>query len=485
MKKSIIVLSLFLFIPGICGAATIFLDNNTGVTNGCANYNPDTRTCGSGTNKAYSDAYTASQALNNGDTLSIRAGEYYSDVTGKSGYIWVYGSMTVRASNVTIKNYNDETVWLKGGASRVTPAAHPNNALFLYGNNITVDGLNLYGGTIVSGSNNTIKNCDLSGGFDHQAPWNTSTPDAAWPNVIRFIESSNALVQNCKLHDNVKPPAGGNDSNMGLVMHERDDNTIVENCEFYNPCASFGYLKYQSGYNGYAFHGTGVHATYRYNLFRAGTNGGSGGWELAAGLPNAPNPVQNEYFYQNIFIGCQSGFLDEFVASGTLFAFIYNNTFYNSPKALFNWSGNDVYNWFNNVIINDTAGNFNISLDGSTGTIWSYMDYNNYFASGVVASWYQNWSTRASTLSAWQNYTSGLGSAKDTHSVNTNPNFINASGTFSQASDFQRTSYPQNGRGGSWRSVMGAYVTGTENIGVTGAQSPTLLSAPQNFRIQQ
>jgi hypothetical protein len=492
LRRLISLFFIFVLIPGICNAATIYLDI---AATGCAgggqantNYNPATRSCASGSAKVFAGnyPYEAGKALGDGDTLYIRAGEYYENVTGKPGYAWYWGSMYISASNVTITPYNNEVVWLKGGVSSTTPANYPNNALAFYGNNIVINGLYIYGGTIFMGTNNIMQNCDLSGGWDHQDPiWNTAQPDSVWPNVIRFYGSVNAVVYSCRLHDNVRPPSGGNEGNMALIMHDEDDNTTVENCEFYNPTAGgdWSYLKYQSGYNGSTFKGTGTHATYRYNVFR----GSGGGIDLVAGKPDAPNPVQKEIFYQNIFINCKAGFLDTFVQSGTLFAYIYNNVFYNVPYALYNWASMDVYNFFNNIVYNSINGDYNFAFDSPVSQLVSYINYNDYYTvSGVTAKWYLNGTY--SSLSAWQSYTAGQGYAKDANSLNSNPNFTNASGTFSQASDFRRTSYPANGRGGSWYSVMGAYISGNEIIGVnTGALPPPPSSKrpnpPTNLRV--
>ena len=70
-----------------------------------------------------------------------------------------------------------------------------------------------------------------------------------------------------------------------------------------------------------------------------------------------------------------------------------------------------------------------------------------------------------------------LGEPKDTHSVDTNPNLVNTSGTFSQPDDFKRTIYLVNGRGGVWPSVMGAYITGNEIIGPSKSRSKLDLEA--------
>ncbi|MEK9154448.1 MAG: fibronectin type III domain-containing protein, partial [Patescibacteria group bacterium] len=443
-----VLLGIFVISSDIAKAATIFLDNAATVTSNCATYDPAARSCGSGTSRVYTDVYAASQALANGDTLYIRAGEYWSDVTpygGGTGASWWMGSLNIdNSSNILIKNYNNEYVLIKGGSSKTIPQYHPNNAIFLAGTNNTIDGISTFGGFVFGGSDNTLKNCDLSGGWDHQGPWGTT--DAAWPNVIRLINSRNALIQNCKLHDNAQS-AGGSFGNLALVMHEKDENTIFENNKFYNPIRGWVHPKYQSQ------NGT-IQATYRYNEFVASASGGFEGAALNYG--------KIIKIYQNVFRGASADRYFFYQNMDPLTFQIYNNVFFNVGRPLYSWSTAALYahNFFNNIIYNNVNGNYNISFDGSSFV--HYSDYNNFYTpSGITASWWHNYGTRATTLSGWQSY-SGL----DLNSVNTNPNFINSSGSFSSSADFKRSSYSSNGRGGSWPSVMGAYITGNECIGL-------------------
>jgi hypothetical protein len=450
-------------IPGLCSAADIYLDiAATGCTGGGVantNYDPVTRSCGSGTGKVYAGnyPYEAGQSLQNGDTLYIRAGEYWEDVTGKPGYTWTVGALYIYpASNVIIKNYNGEVVWVKGGASRTTPQYHPNNAVTLAGSNIMLDGINVYGCIIMAGTSNTIQNCDLSGGFDHQAPWNVGTPDAAWPNVIRFMSSLNALVRNCRMHDNVMPPAGGNNSNMSLIMHEHDSNTIIENSHFYNSCAGFAYIKYQD-----STLRSLTQATYRYNVF----DGPNGGFEMAAQFWG-----QYDYMYQNIFTKAPAQFMTR-TQPLLRYIKIYNNTFYDVDGAVFAWTldsaGN--YEFFNNIVYADSGTLYAIDFSQASGSLSSgYFDYNLCYASGAGSLKWGYSGSYYTTMGSWSSLI-GSGAGTEDSSLATNPNFMNSSGSFSQFTDFKRTSYPQNGRGGIWPLVMGAYVTGNEIIGPSGS----------------
>jgi len=455
MSKTKILFFLAVFFLGLFSlakasqAATVYLDiSATGCTGGGAantNYNPATRSCGSGTDKVYAGNYPweASRSLQNGDTLYIRAGQYYENITGKPGYMWFNGTVYISASNVTVKPYNSETVILSADASLTTPANSKNNPLAFYGSNILIDGLTIYGCVIFMGSNNIMQNCNLSGGWDHQDPiWN-DTPNGAWPDVIRFYGSTNALVRNCTLHNNVMPPPAGDSCNMGLIMHDQDVNTIVENCSFYNAVGNAACIKYQ--------HNPGlIQATYRYNIFDSSIKGIDGILS-----------TMDSYIYQNIFMGSHgAGYTFIMDQLGT-HIYIYNNTYYNVGTGLFDWiSTSSEHQFFNNIFYVDSGTQYAIDyrqLSSNAG----YQNYNDYYSTGSGAiRWGLN-NTTYSSLTSWQ------GTGKDANSTTSNPNFINGSGNFSKATDFKRTSYPQNGRGGSWPSVIGAYIAGNEIIGLT------------------
>ena len=151
---------------------------------------------------------------------------------------------------------------------------------------------------------------------------------------------------------------------------------------------------------------------------------------------------------------------------------IYNNTFYGASNAAIFYGGGDGSGWsaYNNIIV--APGTNYVYWEYSNG-IPTSLDYNDYFASSGTPKWQWNvYQTpqSASTLSAWQS-----GSGRDAHSVSTNPNFINGSGSYSVPTDFQRSSYPANGSGGT---VMGAYQTGSEIIGYTTGGTSTLTPMP-------
>jgi hypothetical protein len=267
----------------------------------------------------------------------------------------------------------------------------------------------------------------------------------------------------------------GNNYNMSIMMHERDDNTIVENCEFYNTAAGFGYLKYQNGSRNYAFTGSGTHVTYRFNVFK----GPNGGIEFAEVFPDSPNPVQNQIFYQNLFINCMTSFQGP--NPGVRHAWVYNNTFYNANGGLSNWLGANIYNWFNNIVYWDTTTSmpYNVNFESSTPDpfVTNYIDYVQYYSpNGKMGRW-THYSFNTTSLSSWVAHS---GNRVETHSFVSNPGFINASGLFNTPTDFKRSSYPADGRGGGYPSVIGAYFTGNEVIGINPGGLPPIIAKVPN-----
>jgi hypothetical protein len=256
-------------------------------------------------------------------------------------------------------------------------------------------------------------------------------------------------------------------------MHEHDENTIVQNCYFYNPVAGWVYAKYGKS-------GGSVQTTYRYNLFDR--------------VVNAPFTGTSLYFsqdvrvYQNVFIGSGSNgdiYFSRWAMDNQHFK-IYNNTFYNVLSPLWSWASTSIsaHQFFNNIIYSDIGRLYGVDFNEVNGsTNGAYIDYNDYFSNGAGdLDWRLNYKSY-STLSAWASAT-----GHDQHSATNSPNFINASGNFNQPSDFKRTSYAANGRGNGYPSVMGAYVTGNEVIGLlggSGANNPppqAQVPSPQNLR---
>jgi hypothetical protein len=125
--------------------------------------------------------------------------------------------------------------------------------------------------------------------------------------------------------------------------------------------------------------------------------------------------------------------------------------------------------WFNNI--HNRSVSYMTAPYAGSDFAPDYCDYNQYYGgtrgwvmhshfggSGFDSTVFADWKTYANTYLL-------AGASPDGNSVTTDPGFLNGSGAWNLATDFKRSSYTANGRGGSWPSVMGAYITGSEQIG--------------------
>jgi hypothetical protein len=152
---------------------------------------------------------------------------------------------------------------------------------------------------------------------------------------------------------------------------------------------------------------------------------------------------------------------------------IYNNTIYGAGEGIQSSDTARNAQIWNNII----SGGANPFLRYYTGDAMpSYSDYNDFYGSGY---WDLDYTAYYYSLSNWRTATS-----LDANSIITNPNFVNAGGAL--VTDYKRTSYPTNGRGGAYASVMGAYITGNEVIGYTAPESSdtTPPAAPTGLSVQ-
>ena len=154
--------------------------------------------------------------------------------------------------------------------------------------------------------------------------------------------------------------------------------------------------------------------------------------------PDAFRPFYNLKFYNNSI----------FSQSASALATIDNGTYINSRNA----------EVFNNII---SVGGFTSIFEryGDGVDKPAYADYNDFYGTG---DWRVAYSATYNTLAGWQGAI-GL----DLNSITSNPLFVNAGGIAPEDYKLQAGSPARIGRGGSYASVMGAYITGNEIIGYT------------------
>ena len=289
----------------------------------------------------------------------------------------------------------------------------------------------------------TIQNCDLTG----------------WPNGgsgNNPIIAGNGQTGSCSyltIRNNKIHGSQGSLNSDGILFYKVDHAT-VENNEIYD------------NEEGMFDKAEGTYNTYRYNFvhdcgagFRLGTETGS-------------NNQHDINVYQNVFLNCgRAAQLYGTVTNGKSYIYFYNNTAYRSSSGgygnyafLHEEAGEaDHFEVFDNIAVGNEGGLAARSSD--TNTFYDYNDYyNNTYIGLLNGSGY-------STMLNWRNALGGCpGTGRECNSNTDNPNFVNAGGT--TAADYKRTSYPTNGRGGSYSNVMGAYITGNETIGYTPSISP-------------
>jgi len=285
-------------------------------------------------------------------------------------------------------------------------------------------------------------------------------------------DSVGNLIKNNRLHDNIASAGygpGNTDSSLVMTYYEKD--TIYENNEFYNSIAC-----------GLSLKSAPENVTVRYNFFH---DNNVTGIFFSEGNMHYGGPL---YIYQNVF--SNTGGLAQIFQSGTYKVYIYNNSIFNTAGNNYglccHWIVAATIEFFNNLIQINT-NKYAIKIDENWGVLtFDYLDHNVYYATAGNFSWYINYSTVATSLSGWQTWLTKQGEGahqKEENSSTSNPNFLNASGSFNTPTDFKRSSYPADGRGSSWPSVRGAYITGNEIIGPSAGLPPpdtTPPDPPQN-----
>lgn len=318
---------------------------------------------------------------------------------------------------------------------------------------ITWDGFSIVGGLwMFTGTGNVVKNNDCNGG---------SIPggDPSLGTCIRCEDQQSGLVRNNNVYN---LPNNGNTSHnsAGIMVIGNNNNTIVEYNSVDMTGSSFGGPYGTKGGNA-----SPSNNTWRYNF-------GNGGAIASLVLLGKATGQHLATVHNNVFINGNDGIqMDKISQDHT----IYNNTVYSANKGIVGINGCcQGVDTFNNIfaesgtqhihwISNDHAVAACTSTGDKPWSTWlDYMDYNNYSGSPTrFASAYPPNNPSYATMAA---FTSAQGF--DTNSTDsTAPGFINAGGT--DPEDYKRSSYPTDGRGGIYESVMGAYVTGNETIGYT------------------
>ncbi len=291
---------------------------------------------------------------------------------------------------------------------------------------------------------NTIKNCKFTG-YDYTGDNNA---------LISVLNSTYSLIQNNYLYI----PGGGT----GVLMYYTDD-AIIEKNTVIGIAGPPGYAS-----EGIWQKGGGNRCIHRYNF----VNGTLIGWEKNT-APSRATCTGNEV-YQNVIINTSSAGIttQNHEDWHDLDIKIYNNTLYNIGSTGCAGIGlnynHDQEVWNNIVHLNSETNTMCYSSNVNDGKP-TYMDYNIYYVK-------QDFLVRSSqpdeaeylSLIAWQASGALMDTGNpDTHSYYEDPTFANPGGTL-PTNYKSSAAHKNNGRGGAYASVIGAYITGNEQIGYVG-----------------
>lgn len=418
-------------------------------------------------------AYGASRLTTAGQSLCIRAGTYDVDTPTSTRSCAIYA----RANNCLITAYPGETVILRGAPNNRTPRNYgvaptggvigcmSSGGVGLSGNwiqNLTVQGMVMFDGCDAGTRANRVERCDISEGGD---VWVGITQGI----VVWVEEATHVEIVNNHIHDQ-KTNTGGNNGMLTAYGHQ---NLVIEQNTFKNAWNFALLLK-----------DTIDNCTIRRNFFYDNAQGairiGNNSVAQVAGTLGR--------IYQNIITKVPNpgpaggalghGELDDGGAIVPVSGQLDNNTFEVYNNVIDDVDGNygDLsmrvgamkFNWFNNI--HSRSLNYAVSPYSASKFTPVYLDYNTYSGGGkwVMNSALGGTGFDSSVFADWKTYANTyllVGANPDANSVTTDPGFLNGSGTWTLPTDFKRGNYVANGRGGSWPSVMGAYITGTEQIG--------------------
>ena len=321
---------------------------------------------------------------------------------------------------------------------------------------IVIDGFRVEGAIqIHTVSYCTVKNNEVVDGFiqggDVSLNWGINAQYANY-----------CTIQNNYVHD--LDDSGNHGHNSACIMiFGGSDNNVIE----YNTVDGGG----TNIYIAYGTKGGGMDDNiWRYNF---GRNCAGAGF-MAMGSTDGATATYRGKVYQNVIIN--TPYLFEAYRSAHNWQ-VYNNTAYN-VSYMFNlqWetgttmpTGNTFFNNIGHTIgrvyYRDASSP---TWSSAASSFFTYINYNQMY--NVASGWSGGGGTANTSLAQWQTAVASI--SGDANSSTTNPGLVNIGGT--SPADYKRTSYPLNGRGGSYSTVLGAYITGNETIGST-----TTGSAPQ------
>lgn len=343
---------------------------------------------------------------------------------------------------IIFKSYNPQGAVITG-RNRQVMAFGINNK-----NHITIDGFYVDGqlGAYGNSSYIDIKNNEVVGG----AIQGTDT-SLNW-GIIFNGSITNSVISNNYVHDMLY---SGNQTHntAGIMILAGPSGSSQYNIIEYNTvdATNVGDAYGQKGGN------------INYNIWRYNFAINAIWGFLGMGSTNNAYYSTNNEFYQNIIINSDYAFYDDHNCNNNK---IYNNSAYNVDEFYHSGSYGNPENNTNEQLWNNLSYGTNIkrayfraggTVATPVTTVLDYSDYNNHYN-------YINWYYREK--SPTQNYNLSTFQSNEGFDANSSiliPNYVNPGGV--APIDYKRISYPNNGRGGNYASVSGAYITGDEIIG--------------------
>lgn len=446
---------------------TVFLDNGPEVKNGSATYDPDTRACGKGKYKVFSDLVQAVAALKQAEVLYVRAGTYTRAVTptvkvhGSDVNYWE-GALAIQATGTpdqhkVVKAYCNEEVVIQAepGVSQYNPdpsdqtfkkSSHfyPNPAISISGAYVDVGGFKTFGQVIIAAHDVILERCDLGGGGPHMNQGQVVALNSNRPGGVY-----NVVVRNNRIHHSTWGESVGN----GSTLMCYNASFLVEHNEFYQSYGSDVCLKDTGMQEGRTIE-------IRYNFFGP-TSIGPGGGSGVQGH-NQDAKVDRILIHHNVFLNKGTGI--SFRTPARLGTIAYNNTFINCSGGgqngdLSDWQNPEIHVLNNLYYHSRPKQNFyDIQTDP-----WERLEsnWNLFYSTTADTTWRHKYHSRAITLIDWQKY-----SGKDTCAVWKDPRFVHPAGN--RPEDFKRgdPAHIKDVQASMFGTVCGAYVTGKEIVGV-------------------
>jgi len=256
-------------------------------------------------------------------------------------------------------------------------------------------------GTVQPTHHITIKNMIFNGGT-------TVTSSTDNEEGLRVEDVQDTIIQKCIFYNYLQT---SNWHNTSAIKFYHVNRITVENCEIYSSSAG---IYDKSGSTGNIFRYNYIHDTY--NAIYSPSNGYSN---------------INGSVYHNLILR-SGGSAIEIASDGeglvTNGWAVYNNTIYNPAASAGNlvirkYGSGIIY--FNNIVVGVGSDYSGAQVRHSDCSI-TEMDYNQYGGAFNV----RNEGTTYTNLINWRN------TGRDSHSLNSNPLFVNTSGSLSRVTDF-------------------------------------------------